>query len=275
MKSHRNAGRGNKTPRREKTKAKRQKHRFSDRYLPEKNHVPTREEVVKKTLGRLRSLGNQIFALSPFNKYFDDWLINLRDVLSDFESSPTISADNQFVKEYSQILSNLERELEERRHKETAHEGDLKSISDNTSLLNQIDEEYATKTMEIKERKNSEIKRLSRNVQDLEEELNRIAKMKTGIFRSLSKKTKGQKEAEATQKLNTAQSELKLAQQNFTTEQEKLRNEYEKRKQPIIEQIQNLQKEIENLEIDGSLETRRTACEALANAVNALLQRNR
>jgi hypothetical protein len=61
--------------------------------------------------------------------------------------------------------------------------------------------------------------------------------------------------------------------QNFTAEQEKLRNECEKRKQPIIEQIRNLQKAIEDTEIDGSLEARRVVCEALVNAVNALLQR--
>jgi hypothetical protein len=42
---------------------------------------------------------------------------------------------------------------------------------------------------------------------------------------------------------------------------------------PITERIQNLQKEIDCLEIDGSLYARRAACEALANAVNALLKR--
>jgi chromosome segregation ATPase len=260
-------------PQRRKAKGRRQRHRFSDRYLLEKNHVPASEEVVEKTLGRLRRLGSQIFVLSPFNQYFNDWLVNLRDVLSDFELSSAISGDNQFTKECSQILSNVERELEERRRKEAAHDEAIKSLSDNRSLLERIDEEYATKTGEIEGRKNSEIKRVSRNVQGLKEELDRLAQMKTGIFRSISRKDRATKEAEATQRLNSAQSELELAVQNFTAQQEKLRNEYEKRKQPVIEQIRNLQKEIENLEIDGSLEARRTACEALVNAVNALLQR--
>jgi DNA repair exonuclease SbcCD ATPase subunit len=258
---------------RKKAKVGRRRHRSGNRYLLEENHVPTSEEAVAKTLGRLRGLGNQIFALFPFNEYFDDWLVNLKDVLSCFESSSVISEDNQFINERSKILSNIELELEERRHREAAYDGVMKNLSDNRSLLEQIDKEYATRTRENEKRKNSEIKRLSRNVQVLKEELDSIFQMKTGIFRSLSKKAKAQKEAEATQKLNSAQTELQLAEQNFTVEQEKLRNEYEKRKQPIIEQIQKLQKEIENLEIDGSLEARRAACEALANSVNALLQR--
>jgi len=44
--------------------------------------------------------------------------VNLTDVLSEFESSPNISADDQFVKERSQILSIVKIELEERRRKE-------------------------------------------------------------------------------------------------------------------------------------------------------------
>ena len=271
--SPRNAGRGHQTSRHEKAKARGQKHRFSGKYLLEEKHVSTSEEIAEKTLSRLRSLGSQTFAFSPFSEYFDDWLVNLRDVLIDFESSPTISADDQFVKERSQILSNVERELAERRHKEAAHEGAIISFTDDRSLLERIDEEYSTKTRETEERKNGETKRLSKNVQGLKEELDRIVQMKAGIFRSVSKKAKAQKEAEATQRLNAAQSELELAVQNFAAEQERLRNEYEKRKQPVIEQIGKLQKEVEDIEIDSSLEARRAACESLVNAVNALLQR--
>jgi hypothetical protein len=273
IRSPRNVGRGHETPKRAKAKTRRQKHRPKDRYTLEETRVLTSEEVVEKALRRIHRLGNQIFALSPFNEYFNDWLLNLKDVLSDFEASSAISVDNQFIKERSQILSNVERELEEIRRKEVSNDEAIKSLSDNRSLLERMDEEYATRTREIEGRKNFEIKRMSRNVDDLKKELDRIAQMKTGIFRSVSKKDKAQKVAEATMRLNSAKGELQLAMQNFTTEREKLRNDHEKRKQPVIDQIRNLQKEIENLEIDGSLEARRAACEALVNALNALLQR--
>jgi len=99
--------------------------------------------------------------------------------------------------------------------------------------------------------------------------------MKTGIFRVVSKKARAQKEAEATQRLDSAQRDLRLAVQRFTVEQEWLRDEYERRKQLIIEQMRDLRKGIGNQEFDRSLEDRRAPCESLADAVNALLQRKK
>jgi len=73
--------------------------------------------------------------------------------------------------------------------------------------------------------------------------------------------------------LNSAQGDLALAVQTFTAEQQRLRDKYERKKQPIIEQMRDQQKESEDQEIDGSLEVRRVACEALINAVSGLLAR--
>jgi hypothetical protein len=179
------------------------------------------------------------------------------------------------VKERSQILSNVELELEEIRHKEASREEGIKGLSDKRVLLERIEEEHTAETREFEGRKDSEIKRLSSNVDGLREEVDRIARMKTGIFRVISKKAKAQKEAEATQRLNSAQVELASAVQNFATEQDNIRNEHERRKQAVIGQIKEYQKEIEYQEIDDSLEARRASCEALINAVNALVQRQR
>jgi chromosome segregation ATPase len=239
----------------------------------EENHVATTEEVADRTLKRLRTLGSQRFASSPYSEHFSRWLLNLKDVLSEFESSPTISADDQFVKERSQILSNVELKLEERRREEASLEEAIRSLSDSKILLERIEEEYATKAREFEGRKNSEIKRLNNKIDGFRRELDEVARMKAGLFRAISKKAKAQKEREITHRLNTAQRELALAVQNFTAEQERLRDEYERKKQPVIEQIRDHQKEIEHIETDGSLEDRRVACEALVNAVNALLQR--
>jgi hypothetical protein len=269
------SGRGRGVPRRKKAKAraKRQKHRSSGSHIWDENRVPTSEEVVDRTLNRLRNLGSQRFAVSPFSEYFGRWLGNLRDVLSEFESSQTISADDQFLKERSQILSDVELPFEEIRRNEASREEAVKSLSDNRILLERIEEENASRTREMERLKDGEIKRLSSNIDGLREEVNRIARMKTGIFRGISEKARAQKEAEATERLNSGERELALAVQHFAAEQERVREEYERRKRPVIEQIQDLQKEIEKQEIDGSVEARRAACEALVNAVNALLQR--
>ena len=266
-------GRRNQRSQHEKKKARGKRHRSSGKYLLEERHVPGIEEVVEKTLSRLCSLGNQIFAVSPFSVYFDDWLVNLKDVLVAFESSSSLSSDEQFMKERAQILADVERQLEERRRRGVSLEEAAKSLFESKILLERIEGEYATRTREIEGRKNSEITRLQGNITECKKELDALAKVKAGLFRAMSKKAKAQKEAELTQKLNDAQSKLEAATQNAADEQERLRNDYEKRKQLVTEQIGKLQKEAEAPEVDGSLDNRRVACEALANAVNALLQR--
>lgn len=273
--SRRDSGRGHGMHRREKAKAKSrgQKRRSGGSYVSEEDHVPTSEEVVDRTLKRLRNLGNQVFALSPFSEHFSRWLVDLRVVLSEFESSPTVSVDDQFLKERSQILSNVELELEKRGSEEASCDEAIKSLSDNRILLERIEGEYTARTRDAEGQKEFEIKRLSSNVDGLREELDRIARMKTGIFRAVSKKAKARKETEATERLNLAQKELASTVQNFAAEQERLRDEYEKKKQHVIEQIRVEEKEVENEDVDGSLETRQAACEVLTNAVNALVER--
>ncbi len=270
--SRRSAGQKFQKSQHEKAKAKGEKRKSGGKYLEEETPLVTAEEVAEKTVGSLNKLGSQTFAVSPFSEYFDDWLVNLREVLAEFESSSAISVDDPFVKERSQIFTDAERELAERRLKEAALEEAAKTLSENNHVLVQIDEEYAAKTRENGVKRNTDIERLTRNVHALEEELERVEQMKTSFF-GFTKKAKVKKGAEATQKLGSAKSELELTVQNFTVEQEKLHDDYEKRKQAVIEKVQTLEKEVENIEADSSLAVRQAACNALVNAVNALLKR--
>src|SRR3972149_7467351 len=109
--SRRSAGKRFQKSEHEKAKVKAQKHRAGGKYAQEETPVPSLGEVVEKTLGRLRSFGGQRFAVSPFSQYFDDWLLNVREVLSEFESSPAVVVDDAFVKERSQIFLGVEREF--------------------------------------------------------------------------------------------------------------------------------------------------------------------
>src|SRR4030042_6448393 len=86
-------GRGTTKTHHEKSKLKGHKNRSADRYVMEEDESPTVEKVVEKTLSRLQSLGNQTFAFSPFSQSFDDWVVSLKGVLSEFESHPAISVD--------------------------------------------------------------------------------------------------------------------------------------------------------------------------------------
>lgn len=267
------SGRGHKKSQRKKAKGKAPKHQVRGKYAPAEKQVITVQEVVEKTLKRLNRLGNQKFALSPFSEYFDNWLVNLKEVMSEFESSQAIHVDDEFVKERSRILTNVAHELAAKRSEEATLREATKSLADNNHLLAEMDAEYAKATRELAFRRNSEIQLLTRKVHDLEEELDRVGQMKTSIFRPFLKKAKAQREAEATRKLNSAKSELESVVHSFSVEQEKLHDEYEKRKQAVIEKVRSLEKEVEKLETDDSLEIRRATCEKLVNAVNALLQR--
>jgi Sec-independent protein translocase protein TatA len=256
-----------------KAKAKKKKSRSNVSHIAEEKHVPTSEEVVNKTLNMLRNLGDQRFILPPFSMHFGRWLSNLRDTLSEFESSLPLSLDDQFVEERSQILSNVAINLDEKQRLEASCEDVAKSSSDTKSLLEGIEKEYAAGTKEIERRQNIEISRLSGNIDVLREELDRTALIKAGIFRAISKKTKQQKEMELTQRLNSAKQELTSAEQNFNAERERLQYEYNRKKEPVVEQIREIQSEIEKQDIDSSLETRRAACEALTNTINKFIQR--
>lgn len=272
VKGSRSTGRGRGAPRREKTKAKEQKRQPTGKYAPETDNVPTSEETVNRTLNTLHNLGNQRFALAPFSEHSNRWLLNLNQAISEFESDPHMTPDEQFTKEYSQIVTNIESDLEKTRQEETTAAEAMKSLSEDRVLLDQIEKDYSEATLEIQHRKAAENKHLSMNMDLSKEELNHITQMKTGIFR-ISKKNKAQKEAEATQRLNTAESELASATERFTEEQEKLKQEYERKKQPIVQRIQECEEEIQKQEIDGTLESRQAACEALINTVNSFLLR--
>ena len=73
--------------------------------------------------------------------------------------------------------------------------------------------------------------------------------------------------------MKSAKNELEVAQQNFVAAKQKLDSDYEKKRQAIMGQIEGSREELVKLETDISLEARQGACKALADAVNALVQR--
>ncbi len=240
---------------------------------PEQKHVASMKEISDITFKELRVLGSQKFGSSPFSEHFNRWLANLAEVLSEFESNPNINSDDEFVKEREQIISEIKTELEQRRRKEASIDEANLNLSNNKNLLERINTDYVYKMRDVKTQKNREVKRLRGNINHLEEELDNIVRMKTGFFRGVSKKERERREAEKTQELDAAQREFELVMLKFTQAQERIRDEFEGNRRPVIEQARDWQKKIQVLEMDGSREDRWFACEALIDAVNALLER--
>jgi len=258
--------------RRKKIKAKEPKRQPIGKYAPETENIPTSQDAVNRIFGTIHNLENQRFVLAPFSDHLNRWLTNLNQAVSEFQSNPTVSPDDKFTNEYSQIITDVKSTLEKTKQKEDTSTKTMESLSGDKVLLERIEKDYAEATAEIQHRKTAENKRLSTNVDLNKEDLNRITQMKTGIFR-ISKKDKTRKEAEATERLNSSENELTSAMERFAEEQERLKQKYESERKPIIERIQVYQAEIQNQEIDGTVEGRRAACETLRNSVDSFLLR--
>lgn len=256
----------------EKAKTRAHRHRAKGAFSEEKNS-DTAEIVVEKVVNNLKRLGEQKFAVSPFRQYFDDWLLNVKQAVSEFESSPAVIVDEEFVNAREQTFTKIEAELVKTKREEETLEPCVKELADTNHLLVKIDAEYAAKTRETATRRNIEIQRLTKNVRNLEAELERVKAIRTSFIGGVSKKAKALKMVETSAKLEEANAGLEKAIESFKAKQEKLHDGYEKSKQTAMAKVQMLEKEIEKLETDESLNARHEASEGLTKAVNALLER--
>jgi vacuolar-type H+-ATPase subunit I/STV1 len=259
-----------KTTREKKSKEKKQK---TAKYLQEETPEVSAKQVAERTLGGINRLGNQIFALSPFSQYFDDWLVNLGQVVSEFESNPTISVDEQFQKTRAQVFSDVEAALAEDRLAESTLTEEAKALEENNHKIADADKEYAEKTRDLSNRRNTELQHLSTTVRELEDDLASQQDVKIGFFKFKEKREAAEKLAQTTQKLKATKNELEISVDNFKVEQEKLHDNYEKCKQELNETSDRLHKQLEKLETDTSTEARQTACNTLAQAIDSLMQR--
>ncbi len=269
------SGRGYGIQRHEKAKARKtkQKHESSIEYAPEAPFPLTPQQAAEETINRLRKLGTQTFAVYPFSEYFQAWLRNVGEVLSEFESNRMISPDDQFFREKQQILSEVEARLDERREIENSRTKLEQDLSENRQNLDHLEKEFSDKTTEVEIREKEETSRLSGVISDAKDELRDVDRMKTGFLRGFSEKAKAHRRAELQQELDSAQRELDQIVNDSGVERKKLKAEYEGKKNPMLERISALEEAIGNQEIDGSLPNRQNACEALAKAVDSLLQR--
>jgi hypothetical protein len=257
----------------EKVKGRKHLHRRNRGQADEERHGYTEKEISELTLKRLHTLGSQKFGSSPFSQHFDRWLTDVTIVLEEFQSNPNIGVDEEFLNECSQAFSAIKLKLEEIHLREVSLEQELKNLSFCKSRLKNINAEYASTVSLIAGKKNSEVKRLNREIERLKKDQESIIRMKTGFFRGISKKKREQKEIDVAQELNDKQTELEMVVLNFRAEQKKLQEQFEQKKEPVLEETKRFQKTIKNMETDGSLEERWFACEALIDAVNSFLQR--
>ena len=253
-------------------RAKEKKKRLDAKYFEETPQFSPKQ-ITDKTLSALNRLGNQVFALSPFSQYFDDWIVNLEQVVSEFETNPTIKADEQFQREKTQIFKEVEGTLAENKLAESSLTAESKALTDNNNKIVDADKEYSRKTRELSNKRNSELQRLSGKIRELEDDIALQQQTKFGFFKFGDKKRAAEKLAQTNQNLTATKNELETTMQNFSVEQDKLHFNYTKLKQELNEASDRLHTELERLETDTSILARQTACNALAQAVNNLSTR--
>jgi len=240
----------------------------SAEYFSERALVAGRE-FAEKTMDALNRSGSQVFAVSPFSQCFDDWLVNLRRIASDFESNSPIKVDNEFVKERSQVFLVVERALAQKKLEEKSLVGVAKALADSRDLLAENEKEYDEKSKELSLKRKPEVERLTYQVHELERDVESQEEAKDKMF----KRKSADKLVKAKLDLESAGKKLEVARQNFAAEKEKIRVHYEKKRREINGKRESLRKELEKQEVDTSIDARQTACKALAGAVEALMQR--
>ena len=254
-------------------RSKEKKKHTDAKYLFEETPEMTTQEVAERTIKDLKRLGTQIFALSPFSQYFDDWLISLKQVVSEFESNPVINVDEHFEKEFSQTLLEMEVTLAEKRLQESSLTEEAKALAENNNLIVETDKEYSEKTRENSNKRNTEVQRLNNQIRQIEDDLTVQKDVKISFYKFNEKKRAQQKLDQLSQDLRASKNELEVTLTRFASEQEKLHGNYEKRKQELNEKSEHLHKELEKLETDTSTEARQKACNLIVDAIKTLLQR--
>ncbi len=270
-----------KRPAKSKQKAKLEKHRDVGTRGLFLEPALNPKDIVDRTVNTLHHLGAQRFAVPPFHEHFDRWMLNLKDVLSIFESSEAFNADDQFRKESSEMVLKIERELNERRLVETTHAEKLREINqgllEKRSLLAQAERENAARIREMTRQEESAVKPVVSRMDRLRTELNQISRIRAGFFRSISKKAKAQRQQEASQKLESTRKQLEHVEQSFAVEQKRLNEDYKNKRKQLLKQIDEYARKLENLEaesgLDDAVKIRQAACESLVKRLSMFLER--
>ncbi|MCL2172839.1 MAG: hypothetical protein FWB84_04250 [Candidatus Bathyarchaeota archaeon] len=254
-------------------KAALKKNKANAKYLNTESVEQTLQDNVGKTLASIERLGNQVFALSPFSQYYDDWLINLRQVVSEFEAFPEVTIDETFVKEREQAFLDIELALTEYKTQEDNIAEAEKTIYTINQELRVLEATYTENSRTLNNKHNTDAQQITKQIKTLEEDIANQENLKFGVFQFGAKKVAAQKLEQTQQTLTTTKKQLETIKQNFTTQHNQLYESYTAKKQELTTKTETLQKTLTQTETDTSTETRKKICTNLNNTINKLITR--
>ena len=265
-------------PKMERTKPKARNKKTKTNPDFEQEEMTNSTHALDKTIDILRNLGNQKFALPPFDEHFERWFQTLQTILSDLSSNPIATLDDQFLEERNKILSDTESVLKETRTREASSRETIVARLNAEDHLLQLEREHETDSKRLAAQEKEAVEPLAKSIRSLAEQLQSIAGTRAGFLRGISKEEKSRKESEAKLKLDTAENELKRLTQSFQDRRVALGNKHEEKKNEILTQMNRQQKEDQSPgaspEADITAEVRHTACDSLIAAIQMLSERN-
>ncbi|MCL1970516.1 MAG: hypothetical protein FWF66_03550 [Candidatus Bathyarchaeota archaeon] len=224
--------------------------------------------IVERALVSIERLGGQTFALSPFSQYYDDWLGNLRQIVTEFETGANVKVDKGFTEKCEQILLDMQTVLSNLRIQESALAENEKTLLEVNQELKDLDANYSKKKHELNNNHNTDTEQLTTQIKKLENDIEVQGKAKVSFFQFSAKKAAAKKLEQTKQNLEKAKNQLETAQQNLPLEQAKIQEDYTVKKQELTDKADTLRKEAEKLEIDMSREARKETCTRLKDIIN-------
>jgi hypothetical protein len=238
--------------------------------------VQSHREVVDRTLASLDNLGLQTFATPPFQQHFDRWMKGLVTVLDDFEAGRLVEIDDVFREQRGSILSAVEAALKVEQAKEVTRSATLLGMHSSKDMLLHAEQEHDAKLRELSTRREQALKLLNDTAMRLRVELDEVLDTKVSFFERFTN-SRAKKEKEAKVRIADAEKGVDVTKARFAEELIALQSSYALTRQEILEKVAAERKDIDRLsaeaEVDGSVEIRRVACEELAQAVGAQVNR--
>jgi hypothetical protein len=236
-------------------------------------------QIRSNTLNALEHLGTQRFPLPPYSEHLQRWMKDVSTLMSDFESQLPDAANEQYRENIAKVMSNLQLALKERTKTETDVSSKLadgqRRLAAYQSELSKLDQDYKTRTHEMRKRHEQSSERLRREIQRLDEERLRILHTKPTLIQRLLRRPDVDLEKKA-DALRSKKNALGDRKDGLKHDLEKLRAEYESKRKEISEQLSVLRADLKEpgySKLDDGLELRNVACQNLRREVEIAVDR--
>lgn len=237
-------------------------------------------QVSSKTANALEHLGNQRFALPPFSEHFQRWMMDVRSVLTEFESELPDAADQSYYASVEKILSSTQNGLDK-------HVDAEKGISEETSKLQQeltaceieiskLQREYKAGAHDVRRGYERSAEKLRGDIDSLDKKRSKLLRKGPNLLEKILRRPEKGLEASASA-LQVKRIALGNKKETLQRDLEDLRTTHISNSKQMTERSEALRAKLAEFKrntLDDALEVRKQAsqelCQVMAEAVKRL-----